>query len=107
VQLVVSEDKVHDQIQFFIFYSYILPSQAFQLVDKQPFRRLLTYLRPALGEKDIPHRTKLRTEILSRALALEQKLSKVLKVSYYWLGCVYLAIMLSDAGHTWEGVLYI
>lgn len=58
-------------------------SQAFQLIDKKPFRRLLSYLRPALGDKDIPHRTKLRGEILIRAKAVEKKIADVFKVSPY------------------------
>jgi hypothetical protein len=45
--------------------------QAFQLVDKEPFRCLLTYLRPSLADKDIPHCTKLLKEISERAEAIE------------------------------------
>ena len=37
------------------------------------------YLRPALGEKDLPHRTKLRAETLSRANSVEKKISEVFK----------------------------
>lgn len=63
VELVVCEDK------------------AFQLVDKGPFRRLLTYLRPSLSDKDIPHRKFLRNEIINKANLSEARLNEVLKVS--------------------------
>lgn len=57
--------------------------QAFQLVDRGPFCRLLTYCRPSLQvtETDIPHRTKLRTEILERAKIVEARVKEELKVS--------------------------
>ena len=42
-------------------------NKAFQLVDKGPFRRVLTYLRPSLSDKDIPHRQTLRNEIINKA----------------------------------------
>ncbi|KAF5380029.1 hypothetical protein D9615_006171 [Tricholomella constricta] len=56
IELIVSEDK------------------AFQLIDKGSFRRLLKYLRPALSDKEIPHRTKLRQEILRRAQDIEVRI---------------------------------
>jgi hypothetical protein len=55
--------------------------QAFQLVDKGSFRRLLSYLRPSLLDKEIPHRTKLRTEVLERASAVEGRVKEKLQVS--------------------------
>jgi len=33
--------------------------EAFQLVDKGAFHRLLMFTRPSLSERDIPHRTKI------------------------------------------------
>jgi hypothetical protein len=54
--------------------------QAFQLVDKEPFRRLLTYLRPSLADEDIPHCTKLRKEISERAEAVENRIKDKLQV---------------------------
>lgn len=50
------------------------------LVEKSPFRRLLLYTRPSLGEKDIPHRTKMREEILKRKDVVEERLREKLKV---------------------------
>jgi hypothetical protein len=55
--------------------------QAFQLVDRGPFRHLLTYLHPALSDKDVPHRNTLRKEILERAKKAEDRVKEVLKVS--------------------------
>lgn len=52
--------------------------QAFQLVDKGAFRRLLIYTRPSLSERDIPHRTKVQQEILLRARGAEVKVSEAL-----------------------------
>jgi hypothetical protein len=52
--------------------------QAFQLVDKGSFRRLLMYSRPSLSEKDIPHRTKIQQEIILRAHEVEIKVQEVL-----------------------------
>ena len=55
--------------------------EALQLVDKPAFRSLLRYVRPALSESDIPHRTKLTETIKARALAMveviSQRLAKV------------------------------
>jgi hypothetical protein len=62
----------------------------FQLIDKKPFHRLLTYLRPSLEEKDVPHRTKLlgaEPETLSRAKAVEKKISEVFKASKFYGLC--------------------
>ncbi|OJA11406.1 hypothetical protein AZE42_13443 [Rhizopogon vesiculosus] len=53
--------------------------KAFQLVDKGPFRRLLTYLQPSLSDKDIPHRKAVCNEILKKAEATEVRLKEILK----------------------------
>lgn len=52
--------------------------EAFQLVDKGAFRRLLMYTQPSLSERDIPHRTKVQQEILLRASGAEVKVSEAL-----------------------------
>ena len=54
--------------------------QAFQLVDKGSFHQLLSYLRPSLLDKEIPHRTKLRTEVLEWASAVEGRVKEKLQV---------------------------
>ena len=61
VELIVTEDK------------------AIQLVDKDSFRRLLQYLRPSLSDKDIPHHTKTRDEILARARLAVDRVKEKLK----------------------------
>ena len=58
----------------------VCEDKAFQLVDKGPFRRLLTYVRPSLSDKDIPHRQTLRNEIISKANLSEAHLNELLKV---------------------------
>ena len=82
VELMVCEDKVSLQYRVDRVDRPINPmhGQAFQLVDKGPFRRLITYLRPSLVDKDIPHRKKLRKEILQRAAVAEEALKQRLKV---------------------------
>ena len=50
VELVVSEDD------------------AFLLLDKPAFRQLIQYLRPSLSQQDIPHRTKIREEVLAHTI---------------------------------------
>ena len=55
--------------------------QAFQLVDKGSFRQLLTYLRPSLLNNEIPHCTKLCTEILEWASVVEGHVKERLQVS--------------------------
>ena len=52
--------------------------QAFQLVDKGAFRRLLMYTRPSLSERDIPHRTKIQEEILLKAEVAEGRVCEAL-----------------------------
>ena len=58
--------------------NYII--KAFQLIEKGPFRRVLTYLRPSLSDKDIPHRQTLRNEIINKANLSEARLKELLKV---------------------------
>jgi hypothetical protein len=67
-------------------------SQAFRLIDKEPFRRLLTYLRPTLSSRDIPHRTKLRQEILERAELVQARVKTALQVCFsiiFVMRCIY------------------
>jgi hypothetical protein len=74
----------------------LISLQAFQLVDKQPFCRLLQYLRPSLSERDIPHRTKIHDEILDHSkLGLSQVLETIavrrsfLLCKFYWSNCLW------------------
>lgn len=50
--------------------------QAFRLIERGGFRRLLKFCRPSLSEKDIPHRHTLRAEILRRARNAEEQVRK-------------------------------
>jgi len=86
-----------------------MDEQAFQLVDKQPFRCLLTYLRPGISEKDIPHCNKLRAEIFLRAKEVENRLKDVFKVReapllYAVIEIMYLWIVPEPSR---QGFLYI
>jgi hypothetical protein len=62
VQLIVTEDE------------------AFYLLDKPAFRELLVYIRPTLAESDIPHRTKIREQVLARAGKAESTVKAALQV---------------------------
>lgn len=53
--------------------------QAFQLIERGSFRRLLKFCRPGLSEKDIPHRHTLRAEILQRAQIAEGRVRENMK----------------------------
>ena len=55
-------------------------NKAFQFVDKGPFHHVLTYLRPSLSDKDIPHHQTLRNEIINKANLSKARLKELLKV---------------------------
>lgn len=104
VELVVSEDDVC--VPLVVKRTHVNYLQAFQLVDKGAFRRLLMYLRPSLLDTDIPHRTKLRAVILERATAVEERMKEKLQVSisFFQSLCVHLHITIED---TWSGVFHL
>ena len=52
--------------------------QAFQLVDKGTFHRLLIFTWPSLSEKNIPHQTKIHEKILLRACGAEVRVREAL-----------------------------
>jgi hypothetical protein len=88
VKVVVSEDEVSPHGRVWILsLAYLEHPQAFQLINKRPFRQLLMYLRPALGEKDIPHHTKFQAETLSRAKAVENMISEIFKACHFYRLC--------------------
>jgi hypothetical protein len=72
--------------------------QAFQLVDKGPFRRFIQYCRPALSERNIPHRTKVREEIMKCAETVIERAKANLEVfhllslpCWHWLILLYFS----------------
>ena len=62
VKLVVSEDN------------------AFLLLDKPAFQQLIQYLCPSLPQQDIPHRTKIREEVLAHTVQAESRVKVALQV---------------------------
>jgi len=64
VELIISEDD------------------AFYLLNKPVFRQLVHYLHPNLAIKDIPHRTRMREEVLACAVQAKSKLKATLQVCY-------------------------
>ena len=58
----------------------VTEDEAFHLLDKPAFCQLLLYLRPTLTSKDIPHRTKIREEVLTRAVHAEFNIKEKLQV---------------------------
>ena len=67
----------------------LISLQAFQLVDKPSFRRLLQYLRPSLSERDIPHRTKIHDEILDRSKLGLSRVLETIEVRRSTLPCKF------------------
>jgi hypothetical protein len=67
-----------------MLYSYLIVGhfQAFQIVDKEPFRRLLKYLCPNTPDKDIPHRTKIKESIMEQANTVVDIIKERLAVCY-------------------------
>ena len=80
-----------DNVRIFIFVVDMTSNQqilqAIQFIDKDVFRRLVFYIRPSLQEGDIPHRTKLRKEILDRAKIVQERIHVKLQVSGYLKFC--------------------
>jgi hypothetical protein len=62
-------------------------------VDKEPFRALLKYQRPTTKDNEIPHRQKLRDEIVEKAKDGIQRLSAHFAVSSFIYLCPYLSLM--------------
>jgi len=60
----------------------VTEDDAFYLLDKPVFRQLIHYLRPNLAIKDIPHRTRIREEVLAHAVQAKSKLKATLQVRY-------------------------
>lgn len=54
--------------------------KAFILVDRPAFRDTLKYMRPATRDEDIPHRTKIRDEVMVKEARLVQILVDLFKV---------------------------
>jgi hypothetical protein len=65
----------------FIISWLIIVTQPFRIVDKEKFRVLLKYQRPATKESDIPHRTKLRDEVILKANEAIERLKEHFKAS--------------------------
>ena len=60
----------------------VTEDEAFQLLDKPAFRRLLYFLHPTLPRGGIPHRMKIHDEILARTVQAKAKVKAILQV---WL----------------------
>jgi hypothetical protein len=53
--------------------------QAFRLIERGTFRRLLKFCRPSLSEKDIPSRNTLRAEVLKRVHIAQERMREKMK----------------------------
>ena len=67
VELIISEDN------------------AFHLLNKPTFCKLLHYLHPTLAMKDIPHCTKIYEEVLACTVQAKSKLKAMLQVCHMFL----------------------
>jgi hypothetical protein len=52
------------------------------VVDEKPFRKLLQYQRPTTKENEIPHRQKLRDEIIEKAKVAIERLTDHFAVGF-------------------------
>jgi hypothetical protein len=74
-----------DGLLDYIVEMIVCEDEAFQLIEKGAFCRLLQYCRPSLGTKDIPYRQKIRQEIVDRARVAEIKIKEKLQVRLFYL----------------------
>lgn len=71
-------------VMSFVVATYcLIIRQAFELVEKAPFRALLRFQRPQMKDSQMVHKTKLREWILTKAQDLEDRLRKYFKVGTY------------------------
>ncbi len=57
-------------------------SQSFRVVDTRSFRGLLKYQRPATKEDDIPHRQKVRDEVIEKAKVVIERMKRAFQGEY-------------------------
>ena len=55
-------------------------TQVMHIIDQPAFHNLIQFCRPNLTEKDIPHQTKLRKEIIECTKVVETQVKKNLQV---------------------------
>lgn len=87
IEMIVTQDEVCSSFLTMSTCTSDVFQQAFHLIDKGPFRRMLRFARPSLAEKDIPRRNTLKKEVLARALMVVERMASKLKVSARL--CVY------------------
>ena len=90
-----------------------------RIIDQPAFRNLIYFCRPTLTEKDIPHRTKLRKEIIEQAKVVENQVKKNLQVSvrghyvvcisftYLVRYCIILPIPPRHTGYLWVDLISV
>ncbi|KAF5313763.1 hypothetical protein D9619_013714 [Psilocybe cf. subviscida] len=71
-----SKDGLLDHIVEFV----VEDDQAFNIVEKTSFRALLKYQKPSMKDSDIPHRTKLREEVIHKTEVVMHKLMEHFKL---------------------------
>src|SRR6266481_813297 len=68
MELIVQYDAVSQNTHGVLVELMAMLFQAFLLVECPSFRRLLTYQRPQTSERDIPHHTLVRQELMAKAV---------------------------------------
>jgi len=63
-EFIVATDQVYFHFLFYFSLTYYVCLQPLSIMESKEFRKLLLLLRGSLQEKDIPHRTTMRTCIL-------------------------------------------
>ena len=75
--------------------------QAFSLVDREAFRRLLKFQRPSTNDRDIPHRTSVANAIHEKAHKVRDILKGLFAVRIITIVRVQLTYLLE---HPWGGI---
>ena len=84
VRWIIADDQVR-RLTFPSESSLILVIQSIYVVEGREFRNLLLFLREGLEDKDIPHRTKIRTAIMRQFKEYYNVLKEELAVSNFSL----------------------
>jgi hypothetical protein len=80
-EFIVATDQVYFHFQFYFSLAYYVCLQPLSIMESKEFRKLLLLLRGSLQEKDIPHRTTMRTRILELQKEQAEDMSDQMLVS--------------------------
>lgn len=88
VELVVVDDQVRNAKLIYVLLKFTLTprgTQAFSVVDRMAFRRLLKFQRPATKDADIPHRTSVAKAVHAKSYKVKDILKDLFAVSVVYI----------------------